>query len=267
MVSKRCSGLEKNTVRKLIKIIPVVLIAMACISTKVHANSRTLEMRFALSADVRSEFTKQFPVLSPGRILAEANWNAPTTGKVSAPLTLVLIQPDGTVVTSKNGTSILRIEHRTSEQDVEKLVGNRDQKWTVKILNDANVDRSEISGTLRITIPTAGRALEDTQFSLLGSSNAQEIPFNVPAPGRLEIETSWESDISKPSTQVPLVVSLIHPGGSKTYARRQGTSPIKVEQQITELALDQGGRWTVRVQNDSQTKVSGRVRIVYTPSL
>ncbi|MCA1600740.1 MAG: hypothetical protein LC776_03500 [Acidobacteria bacterium] len=38
--------------------------------------------------------------------------------------------------------------------------------------------------------------------------------------------------------------------------RRQGTSPIKVEQQVTEQALDRGGRWVVRVQNDSQTKVS-----------
>jgi len=116
--------------------------------------------------------------------------------------------------------------------------------------------------------PAARRALEDTQFTLLGSGNAQEIPFNVPAPGRIEVETSWEPDaLSKPSAQVLLVVSLIHPGDSRTYARRQGTSPIKVEHQITEQVLDRGGRWVVRVQNDSQTKVSGRVRIVYTPSL
>ena len=223
-------------------------------------------MRFALSADARSEFTRQFPVLSAGRILVEANWQSPTTGKVIAPLTLILIQPDGTVATSRNGTSVLRLEHRASEQDVERLAGSKDQRWTVKILNNANADRSEVSGTLRITVPAASRALEDTQFTLLGSSNAQEIPFNVPAPGRLEIETSWDPEISN-SAQVPLVVSLIHPGASRTYARRQGPSPIKVEQQITEIVLDQGARWIVRIQNDSQTKVSGRVRIVYTPSL
>ncbi|MDQ3666629.1 MAG: hypothetical protein M3410_08640 [Acidobacteriota bacterium] len=252
---------------KLLKIFPVALVVMVSTSTAVRANSRTLEMRFALSADARSEFTKRFPVLSPGRILVEANWKSSATGKVSAPLSLVLIQPDGTVVTSKNGASILRLEHRASEQDVEKSGGPQEQLWTVKILNDANADRSEVSGTLRITVPAASRALQDTQFTLLGSSNAQEIPFNVPAPGRLEIEISWEPENSRPSTQVSLVVSLIHPGESRTYARRQGTSPIKVEQQITELALDQGSRWIVRVQNDSQTKVSGRVRIAYTPSL
>jgi hypothetical protein len=154
-----------------------------------------------------------------------------------------------------------------SEPDLERFAGSKEPKWTVKILNDADANRSEVAGTLRITVPAASRALEDTQFTLLGSGNAQEIPFNVPAPGRLEIETIWEPETSRPLAQVLLVVSLIHPGESRTYARRPGASPIKVEQQITELALDQGTRWIVRVQNDSQTKVSGRVRIVYTPSL
>lgn len=232
------------------------------------ANTRTLEMRFALSADARSEFSKQFPVLSAGRILVEANWSSAVGCQAAGPLTLILIQPDGTIVTSKKGTSILRVDYQASEQDVEKAVGSKEQKWTVKILNDAKTDRSEVSGILRITVPAASRALEDTQFTLLGSGNAQEIPFNVPAPGRVQVDVTWEPDVlSKSSAQVPLVVSFIHPGESRTYARRQGTSPIKVEQQVTELALDQGGRWIVRVQNDSQTKVSGRVRIVYTPSL
>ena len=117
-------------------------------------------------------------------------------------------------------------------------------------------------------MPAASRALEDTQFTLLGSGNAQEIPFNVPAPGRIEVDVSWAPDVlSKPSPQVSLVVSLMHPGEPKTYARRQGPSAIEVEQQVTEQVLDRGGRWVVRVQNDSQTKVSGRVRITYTPSL
>lgn len=250
---------------KLLKIILIALSVMFSMVTAVRAGTRTLEMPFALSADARSEFSKQFPLLSVGRILVEANWNTPNTSSV--PLTLILIQPDGTIAISKNGGSILRLEHRVSEQDLERFAGSKEPKWTVKILNDADSSRSEVSGTLRITVPAASRALEDTQFTLLGSGNAQEIPFNVPAPGRLDIETSWDPEISKPSAQVPLVVSLIHPGESRTYARRQGTSPIRVEQQITELALDQGGRWIVRVQNDSQTKVSGRVRIVYTPSL
>ena len=44
-------------------------------------------------------------------------------------------------------------------------------------------------------------------------------------------------------------------------AVRQGTRPIKVEQQITELALDQTARWIARVQNDRQTKMRGRVKV------
>jgi hypothetical protein len=254
-----------ETVHKLLKVILIALSVMFSMVTAVPASTRTLEMRFALSADARSEFSKQFPVLSVGRILVEANWNTPNANRV--PLTIVLIRPDGTIAMSKNDASILRFEHRVSEQDLERFAGSKEPKWTVKILNDADSSRSEVSGTLRITVPAASRALEDTQFTLLGSSNAQEIPFNVPAPGRLEIETIWEPEISRPSAQVPLVVSLIHPGASRTYARRQGVSPIKVEQQVTELALDLGGRWIVRVQNDSQTKVSGRVTVIYTPSL
>ncbi len=258
---------RQRPVHKIVKIISVALIGMFSVVTAVRASTRTLEMRFALSADARSEFSKQLPVLSAGRILVEANWNPTTAGKVNASLTLILIQPDGTIAISKNGESVLRLEHRVSEQDLARFAGSKEPKWTVKILNDADSGRSEVSGTLRITVPVASRALEDTQFTLLGSGNAQEIPFNVPAPGRLEVETIWEPETSRPSAQVLLVVSLIHPGESRTYARRQSTSPIKVEQQVTELALDQGGRWIVRVQNDSQTKVSGRVRVIYTPSL
>jgi hypothetical protein len=169
---------------------------------------------------------------------------------------------------SKSGTSILRLEHRASEQDLERLAGGKEPKWTVRILNDAETNRSEVSGTLRITIPTASRVLEDTQFTLLGSGNAQEIPFNVPAPGRIEVDTTWQPDVlSGPSAQVPLVVSLIHPGESRTHARRQGTSPIKVEHQVTEQALDHGDRWVIRVQNDTQTKVIGTLRVIYKPSL
>ncbi len=250
--------------RKQLTIISIALFLHFAAVITVIANTRTLEMRFALSADARSEFSRQFPVLSAGRIVVEANWSS-AQGKVPGSLTLILIQPDGTIATSKKGASILRIEHRANEEEVEKAVSNREQRWTAKILNDAN--GSEVSGTLRITVPANSRSLEDTQFTLLGSGNAQEIPFNVPAPGRVQVDVSWSTDaLSSSSSQVVLIVSFIHPGESRTYARRQGPSPISVEHQVTEQALDRGGRWVVRVQNDTQTKVNGRIKITYTPS-
>jgi hypothetical protein len=51
----------------------IILIALSVVLntvTAVRASTRTLEMRFALSSDARSEFSKQFPVLSAGRIIA-----------------------------------------------------------------------------------------------------------------------------------------------------------------------------------------------------
>ncbi len=243
------------------------LIVVLSLNIASRANTRTLETHFALSADARSEFSTRFPVLSEGRILIEANWTSPAIRKSPGSLTLVLIQPDGTTVITKSGTSILRLEHRANEQDIERFANSNEAKWTVKILNDADTNRSEVSGTLRITIPAPTRALEDTQFTLLGSGNAQEIPFVVPAPGKIEVDVSWEPDVLSKSSDVALVVSLIHPGESKTFARRQGSSPIRVEHQVTEQALDRGGRWIVRVQNDTQTKVGGIVKITYTPSL
>ncbi|MDQ6653108.1 MAG: hypothetical protein M3Y84_10235 [Acidobacteriota bacterium] len=253
---------------KLVKIFPIALIAVFCMFTAVCASTRTLETRFALSADARSEFSTSFPLLSAGRIIVEANWNSPAISRVATSLTLILIRPDGTTAASKSGTSVLRLDLGASDQDVEKFAASNEAKWTVKILNDANANRTEVSGTLRITIPAASRTLEDTQFTLLGSGNAQEIPFNVPAPGRIQVDVSWGPDVlARPSDQVTLVVSLIHPGESRTYARRQGTSPIRVEQQVTEQTLDLGVRWVVRVQNDTQTKVKGRIEITYTPSL
>jgi hypothetical protein len=238
------------------------------LSAAAHPSTRTLETRFALSADVRSEFSTSFPLLSAGRIIVEANWNSPAISRAATSLTLILIRPDGTTAASKSGTSVLRLDHGASDQDTEKFAASNGAKWTVKILNDANANRTEVSGTLRITIPAASRTLEDTQFTLLGSGNAQEIPFNVPAPGKIQVDVSWGPDVlARPSDQVALVVSLIHPGESRTYARRQGASPIRVEQQVTEPTLDLGMRWVVRVQNGTQTKVMGRIEITYTPSL
>jgi hypothetical protein len=224
------------------------------------AGTRTLETRFALSADARSEFTTRFPVLSVGRILIEVNWSPSTSATTG--LTIMLSRPDGSTATIKNGTSSLRCDYRATEQDIENFASQSPTKWTLKIFNDEN-NRSEIAGTVRITLPVEIRTLEDTQFTLLGSGNAQEISFIVPAPGRLEVQTSWDGLENKSS--VILTVSLLHPAESRTYARRRGTSPVAVDQQVSEEALDRGSRWVVRVQNDTLEKVSGRVRINYTP--
>ena len=245
----------------------VVLTSLAMTNVG-RANTRTLETRFALSSDSRSQFTTQFPLLSEGRITIEANWSKTGGGAAQIPLTLILFFPDGNEAAKTRGISTLRLEHRTSEQDIERL-SKTGSKWTVKLLNDVSPNRTEVSGTLRITVPLASRILEDTQFSLLGSGNAQEIPFNVLAAGRVTIEARWEPDTMTGSAPaaVQLVVSLVHPGEARTYARRQGGSPITIDQQITEQSLDSGERWIVRVQNDAQTKVRGRMKIIFTPGL
>lgn len=230
--------------------------------TLAQAGTRTLETRFTLSADARSEFTTRFPVLSVGRILIEANWTPSTSANTD--LTIMLSRPDGSTASIKTGSSALRFDYRATEQDIENFGSRTTTKWMLKIFNDEN-NRSEITGTVRITLPVEIRTLEDTQFTLLGSGNAQEIGFIVPAPGRLEVQTSWDGLENKSS--VILIVSLLHPGESRTYARRQGTSPVGVDQQVSEEALDRGSRWVVRVQNDTHEKVSGRVRVTYTPSL
>lgn len=231
------------------------------------SNTRTLEARFALSADRNSEFQTRFPVLSPGRLRIEANWKSPTGGRAVA-LTLMLIHPDGVTVFMKVGKSTLTLEHPVLASELEKPSPNSDVRWTVKILNDGDTSRSEVAGTLRITVPVASRTLEDTQFTLLGSGNAQEIPFYVPAPGRIDIDVTWQLDVLESSQdQTELTTSLIHPGESRTYVRRRSVSPMRLEQQVTEPVLDRGSRWIVRVQNDTQTKVRGQLKITFTPSL
>jgi hypothetical protein len=246
-----------------------VLTMVLSLSTATRANTRTLETRFALSADARSEFSTRFPVPGAGRILVEAEWKSATVRSAPISLTLVLISPGGGVAARKSGTSILGLEYRANEQELQSSASDRDAKWTAKLLNDVNRDRIDVSGTLRITVPATSRVLEDTQFTLLGSGNAQEIPFNIPAPGRIDIEVSWQPDvISTPQAgQIPLIISFIHPGESRTYVRRQGASPIRFDHQVTDESLDRGARWIVRVENDGQTKVKGRVKITYNPSL
>jgi hypothetical protein len=252
---------------KSIKLIVATLIAILTFTTGSGANTRTLETRFALSADLRSEFSTRFPLLSAGRIVVEANWEQLSTGRSPASLTLILIQPNGRTAATKIGSSILRLEYQATAQDIQTVGESDASRWIVKILNDADENRREVSGIVRITVPIDTRSLEDTQFTLVGSGNAEEIPFIVPAPGKLEIDASWEPDISSKPSEVTLVVSLIHPGEAKTIARRQGVSPVRVEHQVTEEVLDRGGRWIVRVQNDTQTKVRGRVKVTYSPSL
>lgn len=248
------------------RVVSILLIALSC-SIAARSSNRTLETPFALSSDQRSEFATRFPVVSEGSILIEAQWTTNAIASTPVSLRLILIQPDGNEAGTRSGNSTLRLEHQADGQEIEKFSKAKNSKWTVKIINDADVNRSEVSGTLRITVPANERTLEDTQFTLLGSGNAQEIPFVVPAPGKVEVAVTWEVDVLARTAEVPLVVSLIHPGESRTFARRQGASPIHVEHQVTEVALDRGGRWLIRVQNDTQTKVAGRVRITFTPSI
>jgi hypothetical protein len=180
---------------------------------------------------------------------------------------MALIEPDGTTVTTRIGSTGLRLDHNANSFEVAKYEKPRTGQWTVKIVNDVDANRSEVSGSIRITVPDTERTLEDSLFTLLGSGNAQEFPFEVPSPGKLEVQVTWEPDAVSKEPDVGLVVSLIHPGESRTLARRKGPSPIRIEQQVTEQALDRGGRWVVRVQNDTQAKVAGRLKIIYSPRL
>lgn len=241
----------------------LLMIGLVSSSTSL-ANTRTLEVPFGLSADRASEFSSKFAAFSPGRIVAEASWNS--TGRSS--LSLILIRPDGSEAARRSGSSPVQIEYRATEPEIETFIRSRNTRWTVRLINNADDKRQEVRGKLRITVPAVARLLEDTQFTLVGSGNAQEIPFIPPALGRVVIEATWQVEASGGAPdRAPLTVSLIHPGQSRTYARRQGPSPIRVEHQVTEQELDRGSRWIVRMQNDSQIKVKGRLKVLYTPGL
>jgi hypothetical protein len=129
--------------------------------------------------------------------------------------------------------------------------------------------RYDVDGTLRVGVPVAARKFADTQFTLLGLSNAQEISFSVSVPGRVVIEAKWETDVltGKQNEQLPLVLSLTHLGQARIYARRPGKSPLRIEQQITEQDIDRGKNWITRIQNDGQFKVRGVLIITFTPGL
>jgi len=242
------------------------MVTMLALSSVSSAGTRTLETPFALSSDLRSEFSMRFPLHGDGRVLIEAEWKPLSINSAPVALTMLVIRPDGVITEQKRGISGLMLSHQIYAEKNQGY-GADDSAWTVKVINDADPSRVDVSGKIRVTVPTADKVLEDTQFTLLGSGNAQEIPFNVPGPGRVEIEVSWQPELASQSSQVPLIVSLIHPGEAKTYARRQGASPLRFDQQMTDDALDRGTRWIVRVQNSSQTKVKGRIKVAYNASL
>ncbi|MEW6125728.1 MAG: hypothetical protein AB1757_01585 [Acidobacteriota bacterium] len=230
------------------------------------ANTRILEFPFALSPDARSEFTAQFPVLSGGKIIVDANWKNPHQQAALVSLKLTLTRPDGSQAAVAEANNSLRLEYRASEPEVDSFNARRAAKWAIKLSRATPTNAQELNGKLRITIPAATRTFVDTQFTLTDSGNAQEIPFNLIAPGRVIVEIEWESD-SNASASVPLTFSLIHSSSSRTIARKQGASPLRIEHLATSQELDSGIRWLVRVQNDNQQKIKGRLKIIFTPSL
>jgi hypothetical protein len=229
------------------------------------ANTRAIETPFALSSDARSEFSASFQVFSGGRIVVEGVWNAQHGG--AHPLHLALVRPDGSEAARREGNSPLRIEYAIAEAEADKFNSNSPAKWNAKIVNSVAPERREVSGKLRLTIPAAARTVVDTQFTLLGAGNAQEIPVRVLAPGRVTVEAEWQSDSPAANEAAPLTVSLEHPGMDRIYARRTAKSPLRIEQQITSADIERGKRIVVRLQNDNTARVKGRVKVTFAPAL
>jgi hypothetical protein len=226
------------------------------------ADSRTLEFPFALSADARSEFSASFQVFSAGRIVIEGVWNVG-----AYPLHIALVRPDGSEAARREGHSALRLEYAIAEAEADKFNSDSPARWNVKITNSAAPERREVSGKLRLTIPTTPRTLEDTQYTLLGHGNAQEIPIRIIAPGRVTVEAEWQNDSPAENEAALLTLSLEHPGTDRIYARRTAKSPLRIEQQITAADIERGKRVVVRLQNDNTARVRGRVKVTFTPAL
>jgi len=239
---------------------------LLCSSLAEGSDARTLEFQFALSSDARSEFGATFQVFSAGRIVIEGVWNAG-----AYPLHITLIRPDGSVAAQGEGHSPLRLEYSVAEAEADKFNSDSPAKWNVKIINSVAPERREAPGKLRITIPTAPRTLEDTQYTLLGHGNAQEIPIRVIASGRVIVEAEWQNDppeTNKAANEAaPLTLSLEHPGTDRIYARRTAKSPLRIEQHITAADIERGKRIVVRLQNDNAARVKGRVKVTFTPAL
>ncbi len=239
--------------------------ALSLFSLTTGANTRTLESPFALSADARSEFSTTFQVFSAGRIVIETTWNAQQNS--AHPLRVALIRPDSSEAAQREGHSPLRLEYAIAEAEVDRFSSESFGKWNVKIINSAAPERHEVAGKLRLTVPAATRVLEDTQFTLLGAGNAQEIPVRVPTAGRVTVEVEWQSDSLAANESLPLTVSLEHPGMNRIYARRTLKSPLRLEQQITSSDMDRGRRIIVRLQNDNTARAKGRVKVTLAPAL
>jgi len=226
------------------------------------AEARALEFPFALSSDARSEFSASFQVFSAGSIVIKGVWKAG-----AYPLHVALVRPDGSEAARREGHSPLRIEYAITEAEADKFNSDSPAKWIVKVINSAAPERREVSGKLRLTIPTAPRTLEDSQFTLLGHGNAQEIPIRIIAPGRVTVEAEWQNDSPAANEALPLTLSLEHPGTDRIYARRTAKRPLRIEQQITAADIERGKRVLVRLQNDNIARVRGRVKVTFAPAL
>ena len=229
------------------------------------AQNRTLEFPLELSADPKSELQRRFEVLSPGRLVIEISSGAPfPQGRT---LSLLLTRPDGSQALQSNVAVPSRSEYPVGDQEIDRFLKSGKNTWGLRIANRGESGGAELRGLLRLTVPANPRTLLDTQFKLLGYDNAQEIPFTVPARGRIQVEVTWQTDASESDpSPVPLAVSLIHTGTSTVHARRHNRSPQKIEHQVTDGETDAGTRWAVRIQNDSRSKVSGKVRVSFTPA-
>jgi hypothetical protein len=225
------------------------------------SDTRTLEFPFALSSDARSEFSASFQVFNGGRVVIEAAWDVD-----AYPLHIALLRPDGGMAARSEGNSPLRLEYAIDEAEVDKFNSDSPAKWNVKITNSAATERREAPGKLRITIPAAPRLLEDTQYTLLGHGNAQEIPIRVIAPGRVTVETEWQNDPPVANEAAQLTLSLEHPGTDRIYARRTAKSPLRIEQQVPAADIERGKRVVVRLQNDNTARVKGRVKVTFAPA-
>ena len=243
----------------------IAFLLMGLCST-VRANSRILEVPLALSADPRSEFSTQFRLLSPGRLAVELVLSPGV--QTHTPLIASIARPDRSEATRRDAIGPFRLEYAATEAEIDHFVSTRSFSWTVRVIQGFSPP-GEVRGRLRITVPTAPRQLVDTQFTLLGSGNAQEIPFIVRAPGKIQVSATWETDGSSagPTESVPLTLSLIHSGPAQIYARRQSRSPQRIEHQISEEQLNTGSRWLGRLQNDSQSKVKGSIQVIFVPAL
>jgi hypothetical protein len=250
----------------------LMAILLLSFSSLAQAETRTVEFRFQLAGDLGSEFSAKVKVFSPGPLMLEAHWRqrgAMNLGmEEKESLSLVLLRPDGTEAKRINVRSGLRLSYQVTEDEADKAFKTERADWTIKLINDGNA-RHDVDGALRVGVPIVARKLADTQFTLLGLSNAQEIAFSVNVPGRIVIEAKWETDVlaGKQNDQLPLILSLTHLGQARIYARRPGRSPLRIEQQITEQDIDRGKNWLARIQNDNQFKVRGVLVITFTPGI